>query len=161
MIGDSMEKDGWKLIGICGIYCGDCPSYLAHQTNDIEELKLRAQRTGFTLEEVRCDGCHSENLMPTCIECRHGFRQCAKEHRVRWCFECSDFPCQRLEDFKDIHVENGISHHKHLVDELYYLRENGIEDWLTKKEREGCCPQCGKKVYWCTRTCPDGGTGIR
>ena len=49
MIGDSMEKNGWKLIGICGIYCGDCPSYLAHQTNDMEELKLRAQRTGFTL----------------------------------------------------------------------------------------------------------------
>jgi predicted amidophosphoribosyltransferase len=48
-----------------------------------------------------------------------------------------------------------------LVDELYYLRENGIEDWLTKKEREGCCPQCGKKVYWCTRTCPECGTGVR
>jgi hypothetical protein len=60
MIGDSMEKDDWKLIGICGIYCGDCPSYLAHQTNDIGELKSRAQKMGFTLEEVRCDGCHSD-----------------------------------------------------------------------------------------------------
>ena len=59
-----MEKDAWKLIGICGIYCGDCPSYLGHQINDIGELEARAQRMGFTLEEVCCDGCHSDNVMP-------------------------------------------------------------------------------------------------
>jgi hypothetical protein len=39
-----MKKDDWKLIGICGIYCGDCPSYLANQTNDFGELETRAQR---------------------------------------------------------------------------------------------------------------------
>ena len=51
-----MEKDDWKLIGICGIYCGDCPSYLAHQTNDIGELEARAQKMGFTIEETEDDG---------------------------------------------------------------------------------------------------------
>ena len=150
-----MEKDAWKLVGICGIYCGTCPSYLAQQENDMAELEKRARERNFTIEEVRCDGCHSDNLMPTCVECRHGFRQCAREHGVTWCFECPDFPCQRLEDFKHVHIENEISHHEHLIEELQYIKDHGLEAWLGKMDKEGRCPQCGKRLYWFTRVCPD------
>ena len=156
-----MEKDAWKLVGICGIYCGACPSYLAWHNNDMAELERRARNRGFTLEEVRCEGCHSDKVMPTCIECRHGFRQCAKEHGVTWCFECGDFPCQRLEEFKDIHIEHGISHHEHLVDELAYMREHGMGAWLQKQERDGRCPECGKRLYWFARVCPECKTEVR
>jgi hypothetical protein len=156
-----MEKDAWKLVGICGIYCGTCPSYLAQQENDMAELEKRARERNFTIEEVRCDGCHSDNLMPTCVECRHGFRQCAREHGVTWCFECPDFPCQRLEDFKHVHIENGISHHEHLIEELQYIKDHGLEAGLEKMDREGRCPQCGKRLYWHTRVCPDCHTRIK
>ena len=150
-----MEKDAWKLVGICGIYCGTCPSYLAQQENDLAELEKRARERNFTIEEVRCDGCHSDNVMPTCVECRHGFRQCAREHGVTWCFECPDFPCQRLEGFRHVHIENGISHHEHLIEELQYIKDHSQEEWLEKMDREGRCPQCGKRLYWHTRVCPD------
>jgi hypothetical protein len=155
-----MDAKNRELVGICGIYCGSCPSYLAQVENDVAELEKRARDMGFTLEEVRCNGCLSDKVMPTCVECRHGFRQCAREHEVTWCFQCADFPCQRLEDFKDVHIVDGISHHEHLIDELYYLREHGIEAWLEKREAESRCPQCGKRLYWCIRTCPDCGTRI-
>jgi hypothetical protein len=150
-----MEKDAWKLVGICGIYCGTCPSYLAQQENDIDELEKRARERNFTIEEVRCDGCHSDNLMPPCVECRHGFRQCAREHGVTWCFECPDFPCQRLEDFRHVHIVDGISHHEHIIEELQYIKDHGLEAGLDKMDREGRCPQCGKRLYWSTRVCPD------
>jgi hypothetical protein len=150
-----MEKDAWKLVGICGIYCGSCPSYLAQQENDIAELEKRAAEMNLPVEEVRCDGCHSDRVMPTCVECRHGFRQCAREHGVTWCFECTDFPCQRLEDFKDVHVVDGISHHEHLIEELQYLKEHGMEYWLEKKDREGRCLRCGQRLYWFARICPE------
>ena len=156
-----MEKDAWKLAGICGIYCGTCPSYLAQQENDVAELEKRAREMNFTIEEVRCDGCHSDNLMPTCVECRPGFRQCAREHGVIWCFECPDFPCQRLEDFKHVHIVDGISHHEHLIEELRYIKDHNLNAWLEKVDREGRCPQCGKRVYWFTRVCPDCHTHIR
>ena len=156
-----MEKDVWKLVGICGIYCGTCPSYLAQQQNDIAELEKRAGAMNFTVEETRCNGCHTDKVMPTCVECRHGFRKCAREHGVTWCFECVDFPCQRLEDFRHIHVENGISHHEHLIDELQYMKDNGMEAWLDKKDREGRCPSCGKLLYWFVRDCPDCNTHIK
>jgi hypothetical protein len=156
-----MDEKKRELVGICGIYCGTCPSYLAQVENDIAELEKRAQEMGFTVEEVRCNGCLSDKVMPTCIECRYGFRQCAIEYGVTWCFECQDFPCQRLEDFRHVHIVDGISHHEHLVDELYYLREHGIEDWLEKREKEGRCPQCGRRLYWFVRVCPDCGSRIQ
>jgi hypothetical protein len=28
-------------------------------------------------------------------------------------------------------------------------------------DREGRCPQCGKRLYWFTRVCPDCHTRIR
>ena len=156
-----MEKDAWKLVGICGIYCGTCPSYLAQQENDIAELEKRARERNFTLEEVRCNGCHSDKVMPTCVECKSGFRKCAREHGITWCFECPDFPCQRLEDFKHVHIENGISHHENLIEELQYMKENGLETWLEKVEKEGRCPQCGKRLYWFVRDCPECHTHIK
>jgi uncharacterized OB-fold protein len=60
-----------------------------------------------------------------------------------------------LEDFKHVHIENGISHHEHLIEELQYIKENGLETWFEKMEQEGRCPQCGKRLYWFVRDCPD------
>jgi hypothetical protein len=156
-----MEKEDRNLVGICGIYCGACPSYLAPRQNDIAELEKRAREKNFTLEEARCDGCHSDNVMPTCVVCQAGFRKCASEHGVTWCFECTDFSCQRLEDFKNVHIVDGISHHEHLIEELQYLKDNGVEVWLEKVDRENRCPQCGKRLYWHTRDCPDCQAHIR
>jgi len=156
-----MEKGGRKLVGICGIYCGTCPSYLAPRENDVAELERRSKELDYTIEELRCDGCHSDKVMPSCVECRPGFRKCASEHGVTRCFECADFPCQRLEDFKHVHIVDGISHHEHLIEELQYIKDNGTDAWLEKMDREGRCPQCGKLLYWFVRDCPDCHTHIK
>ena len=143
-----------NLVGICGLYCGTCPSYLAYQENDIEELERTSQRLGIPVEEVRCDGCLSDRVTRHCRDCRHGFRHCAEEKKVTWCFQCSDSPCQRLRDFLDVHIVNDISHHANLIDELLYIKEHGIEQWVEEQEKKGRCPQCGKRLYWFTRQCP-------
>lgn len=156
-----MKQDIRKLVGICGLYCGTCPSYIAHSENNIAELEKRSQEFGIPVEDVRCEGCHSDRVMSICVDCRHGFRQCAREHRITWCFECADFPCQRLRDFTDVHIVNGISHHAQAIDNLQYMKEHGIEPWVEKQEKAGRCPQCGKKLYWFTLECPDCHTRIR
>lgn len=156
-----MDHKDEKLIGICGLYCGTCPSYLAWKTNDIEVLHRRAEEYGYTVEQLCCEGCLSDNLMPLCEECPHGFRACAEEHGVTWCFECSAFPCARLESFKDVHVVGGISHHEHVVEELEYMRQHGTEAWLEKIERENRCPGCGTMLYWYLRRCLTCGANVR
>ena len=148
-----MEKDARKLVGICGLYCGTCPSYLAYRKNDMELLEKMSRERGYSIEELRCDGCLSDKVASHCVDCRHGFRKFSAEKQVTWCFECTDFPCQRLRDFTDVHVVNGISHHERIIDEDEYMREHGIEPWMEKQEAAAKCPECGETLYWHVREC--------
>lgn len=120
-----------EVVGICGLFCGTCPSY----ADDI------------------CDGCLSDRVRGDCAVCSHGFRTCAKDHGVTWCKECRDFPCQRLLDFKDVHVVNRISHHEHIVEFVARQREIGIEAWVREQEDSNACPVCGTLMIWCEGTC--------
>jgi hypothetical protein len=161
MVDKRSKHDVRELVGICGLYCGTCPRYLAYQENDVEQLNEISRETGVPIEEIRCDGCLSDNVSPTCLECRHGFRQCAGEKNVTWCFECDDFPCQRLHDFRDVHVVNGISHHIHVIEDLQYMKNHGVEQWVAEQERTGSCPKCGKRLYWFAHECPTCHTHVR
>lgn len=156
-----MEKNTTNLAGIYGLYCGTCPNYLAYQEDDQVQLQKISQATGLPVEKIRCDGCLSDILMPHCIECRHGFRKCSAEKKVTWCFQCPEFPCQRLSNFKNVHIVDGISHHEHVIDELQYMKGHGIEEWAQKQDKAGRCPQCGKMLYWFARECPGCHTKIR
>jgi len=149
-----MGQDISNTVGICGLYCGTCPNYLASRKNDSEPLKKISQKTGIPIKEVRCDGCLSDNVFAPCVDCKHGFRRCAEEKEVTWCFQCHDFPCRRLKDFKDVHIVNGISHHAHVIEDLKYMREHGIEKWVEAQEKAGQCPRCGTMLYWHVRECP-------
>ena len=156
-----MNQDARNLVGICGLYCGTCPSYLAPRKNDSTQLEKQSQLKGITVAEYVCDGCHSDRVAPRCVNCAAGFRQCAAEKKVTWCFQCADFPCQRLRDFKDVHVFNGISHHKHVIKDLQYMKKHGVEQWATEQERKGRCPQCGEMLYWYDLECPTCQTTVR
>jgi len=153
-MGKKDKKEIEELVGICGIYCGTCPKYLAPREHDTTYLEETSKESGLPPEEIRCDGCLSANVYPSCRDCRHGFRRCAEEHKVTWCFQCPDFPCPRLRSFLPIHVVNGVSHHAGLVEELEYLRAHGIEKWVRKQDDAGRCPHCRKAVYWYARECP-------
>lgn len=156
-----MSQDVFKQVGICGIYCGTCPMYLAYRKNDSKQLDNISKEWGLPIEEIPCDGCHSDKLFSPCRECRHGFRECAKQKGVTWCFQCPDFPCSRLEDFRDIHVVNGISHHDHVIEDLKDMKEQGVEQWVEEQNKNGCCPRCGTMLYWFVLECPDCHIQIR
>jgi hypothetical protein len=150
-----MEQNIKDRVGICGLYCGTCPFYLAFRENDSEMLKKISQEKGMPIDDLRCDGCQSDRVSEHCAVCPYDFRKCAAGHGVTWCFECSDFPCERLEAFKDVHVVNGISHHIHVIEDLTEMKEHGIESWVEKQEKNSRCPTCGKISYWFDRACSD------
>ena len=125
------RNDPEKVVGICGLFCETCPSYA----------------------DGRCGGCLSDHVVDVCAECRHGFRECAKEHGVTWCSECGDFPCARLEAFKDIHIVNGISHHEHILEYVARQREIGVAAWVKEQEEENACPSCGEILIWYEDKC--------
>ena len=148
-----MEHDLSNLVGICGLYCGTCPSYLAYRKNDTEYMEKRSQEKGYSPDALRCDGCLSDKVAAHCMDCRHGFRACASEQKVNWCFECDAFPCQRLKDFTGVHVVNGISHHEHVIDDLQYMKTHGIHEWIKIQDKAAQCSGCGEVPYWFDHEC--------
>ena len=149
-----------RLAGICGLYCGNCPAYLAPRQNDEAETARLARANHMAPREVGCDGCLSGRLMPECRECGHGFRACARKHEATWCHECREFPCQRLQDFREIHVRNGVSHHHGVISELQAMKSMGCEAWLEKKAAESACQGCGRILYWFETRCRSCGQPV-
>ena len=140
------------LAAICGLYCGTCPSWLAPRENDIQRVRKISEVMHIPIDEVPCDGCLSNRVTRHCQECR--IRKCAIEKQVTWCFECDEFPCRQLRDFTGSHIVDGISHHANVIEDLRYMRERGIEQWLEQQDKAGRCPQCAKRLYWFSRKCP-------
>lgn len=120
------------VAGICGLFCGTCPSFA----------------------EGKCSGCLSDHVAPHCVACVNGFRTCAAEQGVTRCFECAQFPCERLEAFSKIHIVNGICHHTHVIDDLNAMRQIGVQAWVDKQTQAHTCPECGRLILWHERECP-------
>ena len=119
-----------ETAGICGLFCGTCQMFPEY-----------------------CDGCLSDRVFSYCVQCRHGFRDCAKEHQVTWCWECTAFPCERLEGFSKEHIVNGICHHEHVIEDLQYMKEHGVEAWVQMQEQTHRCSTCGTLMHWFEPNC--------
>jgi len=156
-----MENPIRNRVGICGLYCGTCPYFLAPRIGDTDMMTRLSQQNGIAAEALRCDGCLSDRVSHHCVDCRHGFRECASTHGVTWCFQCADFPCERLEGFRDIHIVNRISHHARVIEDLREIVNGGIDSWIEKQEADSRCPTCGKTLYWFDHSCSVCNTEIR
>jgi uncharacterized OB-fold protein len=51
-------------------------------------------------------------------------------------------------------VVNGIWHHKKVIENLQFMKDHGIEEWVKEQEKGGACPNCGKMLYWYALKCP-------
>jgi len=114
-----------ELVGACGLYCGECEIYLAHINRDGEMKRSLAERISRSFgknvspESVVCQGCKSELCWDEDCE----IRMCAVAKGVDFCFECPDYPCDKLKNFYD----NG--YQKARVN-MEGMRKIGVERWL-------------------------------
>ncbi|MDX9722572.1 MAG: DUF3795 domain-containing protein [Myxococcota bacterium] len=80
-------------ISPCGIDCFNCEVY---EDKLSDELRARLAATfGLEPEKVACKGCREQN------GCRLHWGACAtldcvKAHQVDYCYECNEFPCEKL-----------------------------------------------------------------
>jgi hypothetical protein len=119
-----------ELISPCGMNCALCASYLSLK-NDLKGNGIR---------------------MPTCAGCRPRNKKCAflkkycsklSSGEVTFCFECTSFPCDRL---KAIDYRYKALYRMSTIDNLGYIKENGIEKFLESQEQLWKCEKCGKLV---------------
>ncbi len=137
----------------CGLYCGVCAIYIAHRDNN-RKLKERLvhlykgeisgkgtlpNSENISAEDIRCNGCLSDDLFMHCKQCE--IRACTREKGYTGCHECDEFPCRYIGKFS---MSVG---KKVILRAVPYRRKVGTEKWIQDEEVRYICPECGNKVF--------------
>jgi hypothetical protein len=118
------------LVAPCGMNCALCISYQA-MTHDLNKRGLRRKY---------CPGC-----VPRGQGCLHMGDRCdtLKDGRLRFCYECSSYPCARL---KALDKRYRLKYHMSMLENLALIREHGVEALLQQEEVKWRCPTCGDTI---------------
>ena len=119
-----------ELIAPCGMNCAVCSGYLALK-HDVKSQGLK---------------------MPYCAGCRPRDKQCAfikkqcdllGKGQVKYCYQCPDFPCRTLK-----HLDKGYRerYRMSMIENLEFIRDNGMDKLLEKEAEKWRCPECGGVV---------------
>lgn len=128
----------------CGLYCGGCEVLIANQKGFVEE---KAKEWNMDPNDLICNGCKSDTVATFCQTC--GMKVCAEEKGIEFCFQCSDYPCKMVSDFKN----DDRPHHSIIFHNLGLIKELGIKQWMQDQEKRWSCPTCGEKFSWYSDKC--------
>jgi hypothetical protein len=66
-----------------------------------------------------------------------------KTNQSGLCYECENFPCEKLEKLDKKHKERE---EVSMIANLKYIQENGVQNFLQSEEEKWRCPECGGVV---------------
>ena len=123
---DSVKNDRFTedLIAACGMNCRICLGYFGYTVTG----KKR---------KMKCVGCK-----PRDKSCAFLKKYCKKlsKKEIEYCYECSDFPCTHLKKIDKGYRER---YNMSMIENLEYIRDNGMVDFLKQQEKKYKCPECG------------------
>ncbi len=114
------------LVSPCGIYCGDCACY---KVKDNPALKPVLLSHGIKEEQLPCPGCRAVDGNCPHLEARCENYICAEKHQVELCYQCEDFPCEKLHPASD--RANMLPHNMKMYSQCY-IKRYGIQAWIDK-----------------------------
>lgn len=142
--------EDYKLIGACGLYCGGCDSYRASLDEGKHLLKTEKFENK-NLEDLTCNGCHSDKHTKWCSVCK--IRLCAKQKEITHCGVCSDFPCGVFNEFYEGGKKwAGAKHRNDIIKNLENLKVMGNEKWLEEQKKHWKC-SCGFAYTYYEKNC--------
>jgi len=123
---DSVKNDKFteELIAPCGMNCRICLGYFGYTASG----KRR---------KMKCIGCKPRDK--SCAFLKKYCKMLTKKE-VDYCYECSDFPCSHLEKIDKGYRER---YNMSMIENLEYIRDNGMDDFLKRQEKKYRCPVCG------------------
>jgi len=94
----------------------------------------------FQREKNKCYGCNSDNItMNYCKVCK--IKNC--DELNKYCFKCDNFPCQRL---KQLDKRYKTKYNMSMIENLKYVKENGIRDFINKEKDKWKCEKCNNYI---------------
>src|SRR3989304_284226 len=132
-----------ELIAPCGMNCNICSAYLAY--------KYKVKDKGLKL--AYCTGCRPRNKQCAFLKkkCKSGL---LLNGQVDYCYECPDFPCERLHNLDQRYV---INYGESFIENLQCIKERGINQFLLREEEKWRCPECGDVISCHNGICYDCG----
>ena len=104
--------------------------------------------------------------MSYCAGCRPRDKKCAflkkrcdllLRGQVQYCYECTDYPCHRL-----LHIDKRYQtlYRMSMIENLDYIKKNGIRPFLEKEGGKWKCPKCGGVICCHNGVCFNCGLDI-
>ncbi|MGN0587307.1 MAG: DUF3795 domain-containing protein [Oscillospiraceae bacterium] len=92
-----------EMVSCCGMMCGECPVYTATVREDEAMKKYLAAEYSFDgakfyPKDIVCHGCLTVSADHNKFGKNCEIRKCCKEHHIRLCAECKDFPCGKTRE---------------------------------------------------------------
>lgn len=127
------ESSEANLIAPCGMNCSLCVAY--------QSQKYDLKKQGF--HRKYCPGC-----IPRGENCLHMGDTCERlgQGRVRFCFECPDFPCKRL---KALDKRYRTKYHMSMIENLRFIQQKGLGEFLNEQSGKWSCNKCGEAKVCC------------
>ena len=125
--------DYYQMTAPCGIDCFNCPLYLA---SDDEKLRSNvAKMLDVPIEQAICAGCRNENGTIACLHMDEPCQvyKCIEKKDIKFCYECTDFPCDHLHPYADKAAERP---HNTKVFNLCLIKKMGLESWAQSKAKK-------------------------
>jgi hypothetical protein len=120
-----IEFQNKSLIAPCGLNCGICMRYLR--------------------EKNKCPGCRGDDTQKLvgCIRCKIKNCEFFKNENATYCFECPDFPCDKME-----HIDNRYRnrYNTSLIENLEDIKNLGIKEFLKNEDAKWTCSKCGGTI---------------
>ena len=124
--------DDLKLsTAVCGIDCFNCEFYYTNIDSFFEKMsedrKAGFASRGMTKEKMLCKGCRISGCTMIAGKCET--LECVKLKKLDFCFECSDFPCSKLQPLAE-----GADRYPHnlKVYNLITIKNKGLEKWAAE-----------------------------
>jgi hypothetical protein len=114
-----------SLIAPCGMNCGICYAYLR--------------------EKKKCPGCRLfiNNEPVSIAHCR--IKNCAtfKTSKSKFCFECKEFPCEKL---KHLDKRYRTKYNMSMIENLGNIDKLGIRQFIRNEKIRWTCSKCGGTI---------------
>ncbi len=115
-----------KLIGRCGLYCGECEIRTADESADEKYVAELAKKLDVVPEKIRCEGCLS--LTEECRGYGCEIIACLESRDLKHCVQCAEIDdCTK---FATMNTRHGGS----VRINVRQIRSWGFERWLQYKE---------------------------
>jgi hypothetical protein len=128
-----------KLVAPCGMNCGICAAYLR--------------------KRKPCPGCRmpENEKPPTRVYCKIKNCDLFRGGETVFCYECQIMPCDRL---KHLDKRYRTRYDMSMVENLAYIRRNGLGKFLIGEQQKWKCTKCGGVICVHSKLCNNCGYKI-